>query len=181
MTTPLVDMVVAPVAADLLACLMTEMARTPTPPAQVCIRVGDRVDLLLSETYDECCAGTAWVRFARQYPSTNFPDMDEGKSPCDAKRWALVFELGAAHCGPVAGPGEVPSCEAWTQVAVTHFAYLAALRRTACCYTNDHRRDRKVLVVEGTPQTTEGGCTSVTLQLMISALGCDLVCSDRST
>jgi hypothetical protein len=176
MTAPLYDLLIAPVAADLLACLTTEMAKTPVPPAQVCIRVGDRADLLMSETYDECCAGTAWVRLARQYPSRNFPIPDT-EAYCDIARWALVFELGAARCAPTSDVMAIPSCDDWTATAVTHYADLAALRRTACCYAADNRRNRKVLVSEGTPQTTEGGCTSVIMQLTISALACDPVCT----
>lgn len=178
MTTPLYDMMIAPVVADLLACLTTEMGKTPVPPAQVCVRVGDRVDLLLSETYDECCAGTAWVRLDRHYPSRNFPEPDEDASPCDVMRWALVIELGAARCGPTPDIGEVPSCEDWQEVAVTHYADLAALRRAACCYTNAVRRERKVMINDVPEQTSEGGCISSTMQLVISALACDPVCRE---
>lgn len=176
MTSPLFDLVVAPVVADLLACLTVEMGKTPVPPASVCVRVGDRVDLLMSTTYDECCAGLAWVRLARQYPSRDFPNADGLASPCGVTRWALVFELGVARCAPTADADAIPSCEDWTGAAVTHYADLAALRRTACCYENSHRRERRVMVEDAVPQTTEGGCTSITMQVTISALACDPVC-----
>lgn len=180
MTAPLYDMIVAPVVADLLACLAVEMGKTPVPPASVCVRVGSRVDLLLSEFYDECCSGLAWVRFAQQYPSRNFPDPDGDVSPCDVSRWAVVFELGAARCAPTGDVGSIPTCDDWTAVAVTHYADLAALRRTACCYAAAHRRERKVAVSEAVPQTTEGGCTSLTMQITISALACDPVCKESA-
>jgi hypothetical protein len=178
MTSPLYDMLVAPVVADLLACLTIEMGKTPQPPASVCVRVGNRVDLLLSDTYDECCAGLAWVRLVRQYPSRSFPDPDEGVSPCDVARWAIVFELGVARCAPTGDLGTIPSCEDWTAAAVIHYADLAALRRTACCYATQYRGQRKIVVSEGVPQTTEGGCTSLTMQVTISALACDPVCKE---
>lgn len=181
MTAPLYDLVVAPVAADLLACLMTEMAKVPDPPASVCVRVGSRTDLLIAETYDECCAGLAWVRFADQYPSRDFPEPDGDVSPCGVARWALVFELGAARCAPVGDATSVPSCDAWTAAAVHHYADLAALRRTACCYENDHRGQRKILVNNGGPGATEGGCTIVTMQIIVSALACDPVCKGSVT
>lgn len=176
MTAPVYDMLIAPVAADLLACLTEEMGKTPQPPSQVCIRIGNRVDLLISQTYDECCAGTAWVRLVSQYPSRNFPDLDEGASACDVARWALIFELGVARCAPTPDIDSIPSCDEWMALAVTHYSDLAALRRTVCCYANDNRRDRKVVIAEGVPQTMEGGCISVTTQVTISALACDPVC-----
>jgi hypothetical protein len=178
MTTPLVDLMVAPVAADILACLTVEMSKTPVPPDQVCIRVGDRVDLMISQTYDECCAGLAWLRLVQVYPSQSFPDPDTGSAPCGVLRWALVFELGAARCAPVAESG-VPTCEQWQAAAVTHFADMAALRRTVCCYEREVKPDRQVVVSSGQiPQTTEGGCTAVTMQITVSARPCDPVCRE---
>jgi len=178
MTTPLYDLVVAPVVADLLACLTVEMGKTPQPPASVCVRIGNRVDLLLSEIYDECCVGLAWVRLVRQYPSRSFPDPDETASPCSVSRWALVLELGVARCAPTGDAGTIPTCEDWTAAAVTHYADLAALRRTVCCYEKAHHPDRKVVISDAVPQTVEGGCTSVTMQVTISALACDPVCRE---
>lgn len=177
----LYDQVIAPVASDLLTCLTEEMAKTPTPPDSICLRVGDHVDLLISQTYDECCAGLAWVRWAGQYPSSqgNFPSIDVSASPCEVTRWALVFELGAARCAPVAGVEGVPTCDAWLAAGVEHFADLAALRRAICCYANANSYQR-VLVGEAEPQTTEGGCTSVTIRVTISASACDPVCREDS-
>lgn len=179
MTTPIVDMMVAPVAADILACLAVEMAKTPKPPAQVCIRVGDRVDLLISTTYDECCSGTAWVRLVNMYPSDDFPDADRSVAPCSVQRWALVFELGAARCAPVAEDSDVPSCADWLEAAADQFADMAALRRTVCCYEQSVRRERMVIISEGLqPQTTEGGCMSVTMEIIVSANPCDPICRE---
>jgi hypothetical protein len=176
---PVVDLMVAPVVADLLACLATEMAKVPKPPSQVCVRVGDRTDLLVSTGYDECCAGTAWVRLVEVYPSTNFPTADADPKPCGVLRWALVFELGAARCAAVPDETGVPSCDDWLALAVDHYADLAALRRTVCCYEQQVKYERKVVISDSQrPQTTEGGCTSVTMQITVSAAACDPVCRD---
>jgi hypothetical protein len=178
MTAPLHDAVVAPVAADLLACLVVEMNKTTTPPASICLRSGTQVTAQLSETVDECCLGLAWVRFVRQYASgqSNFPDPDGMVSPCGVLRWALVFELGAARCAPMAPESTVPTCAEHVDAALVLFDDLAAIRRALCCYATANKPDRLVFVSDAVPGDAEGGCQSVSMQVTISARACDPVC-----
>jgi hypothetical protein len=173
----LLDPIIAPVAADLLACLATEVAKTPDPPASVCLRPGDRVDLLLSTTYDECCSGLAWVRWVNQYPSANFPDPDEVASPCGVTRWAVTFELGVARCAPTSDAQTVPSCDQWIANTLDTYNDLAAVRRALCCYATTVKYQRLVYVGTAQPQTAEGGCVSVTMQVIVSAQACDEGCT----
>jgi hypothetical protein len=180
MTTPISDPVIAPIAADLLLCLADELAKVPNQVGletrPVCLRPGDRVDLLISQTSDECCEGLSWVRMARQYPSgqQRFPLQDDRVTPCDVLRWAVVFELGSVRCAPTAEAEDLPSCEEWTETTLNQYDDLAALRRVACCYQRQHT-DRLIAQDVGEPITTEGGCTGVTLLLTISAPACDCV------
>lgn len=178
MTSPTPDLVVAPIAADLVLCLAAELAKVPNPvstePRPVCLRPGDRVDLLIAQNRDECCEGLSWVRMVRIYPSgrQSFPAQDDSVSPCGVIRWAVVFELGAARCAPVAEPEVLPSCDEWTDATLNGYDDLAALRRAVCCYEREHP-DRLVLQDAGEPVTLEGGCTGVTTLVTISAPSCD--------
>lgn len=178
MTSPIPDVTVAPIAADLVLCLAAELAKVPNPagvdPRPVCLRPGSRVDLLISQNNDECCEGLSWVRLVRTYPSGRqpFPTQDDSVSPCDVLRWAVVFELGAARCAPTAEPEALPSCEAWTDTTLDSYDDLAALRRAVCCYQRQHP-DKLVLQDAGEPITLEGGCTGMTILVTISAPSCD--------
>lgn len=178
MTSPIPDPVVAPVAADLVVCLAAELAKVPNPPTAtprpVCLRPGDRVDLLVSQTQDECCEGLAWVRLVRMYPSGQqpFPAQDSRVTPCDVYRWALVFELGAVRCAPTPDADAIPTCDEWTDTTLNEYDDLAALRRVACCYQRQYS-DRLILQDAGEPITVEGGCTGVTLLVTIGVPACD--------
>lgn len=178
MTSPVSDTTVAPIAADLVLCLAAELAKVPNPvvhtPRPVCLRPGDRVDLLISQTQDECCEGLSWVRLARMYPSgqQQFPLQDGYVTPCDVLRWAVVFELGAVRCAPTAEAEDLPTCDEWTDTTLNEYDDLAALRRAVCCYQQQHT-DRLISQDAGEPITTEGGCTGVTLLVTIDAPSCD--------
>lgn len=180
MTSPISDPVVAPVAADLLLCLSIELAKVPNPvsgePRPVCLRPGDRVDLLISQTQDECCDGLAWVRLVRMYPSVRgkFPSQDSDVEMCDVLRWALVFELGAVRCAPTPEAGDLATCDEWSDVTLNQYDDLAAIRRTFCCY-QEQNIDRLVSVDSAEPITVEGGCTGVRMLATISAPSCDCV------
>lgn len=182
MTSPVADTTVAPVAADLVVCLAAELAKVPNPvsadPRPVCLRPGDRVDLLISQTSDECCEGLSWVRMVRMYPSgqDRFPTPDGATTPCDVLRWAVVFELGSVRCSPTPDADTLPSCDEWTDTTLNQYDDFAALRRAVCCYAQSHT-DRLTIISSGEPITTEGGCTGITLLVTISAPSCD--CPDE--
>lgn len=178
MTSPVADPMVAPIAADLVVCLAAELAKVPNPVSvgvrPVCLRPGDRVDLLISQTSDECCDGLSWVRMVRIYPSGHgrFPAQDGETTPCDVLRWAVVFELGAVRCSPTPDADVLPSCEEWTETTLDQYDDLAAIRRAVCCYAQGNT-ERLTIISSGEPITTEGGCTGVTLLVTISAPPCD--------
>lgn len=180
MTTPITDPLVAPIAADLIACLTREIAKVPNPPnpitvRPVCLRPGDRVDLLISQNEDECCEGLAWVRWVRAYPSgqNQFPAQDDTVSPCGVIRWAVEFELGAVRCAPTPDIENIPTCDQQTDVALNGYDDGAAIRRAACCYAITHPYDNLVLQGVGEPMTTEGGCVGVAYLVTISGPACD--------
>lgn len=176
MTTVIADSVVAPLAADLVEALATEMALVPNPPATprvVCLRPGDRVDLLISTNDDECCSGLSWVRMVSIVPSGDaFPGADATTSPCGVTRWAVMFEVGAVRCAPTPGGSDIPSCEEWTDVTLACYDDGAAIRRAICRYATEHPYDL-VLQGEGRPLTTEGGCVGISYLVTMSAAACE--------
>lgn len=166
------DPVVMPVAEILLDCLSAEIAKVPTPPAQVCLRLGASVDLLLSTTRDECCEGLAWVRLVSFYPSREFPEQDLLYQNCPSQ-WAVVFELGVARCAPRPSATELPDCDTWTLLASDIMDDAAAMRRVATCCFPESYPDKPVLAGLWEPITTEGGCAGGTMQLTVSVDPCD--------
>lgn len=184
MTTPIPDPLIAPIAADLVTCLTAEAAKVPNPPASprvVCLRPGDRVELLISQTEDECCSGLMWVRYVRDYPSGQqaFPTPDDRAIPCGVTRWAVQFELGAVRCAPTPDPELLPSCDEWTDTTLGVYDDGAAIRRAICCYAASHEYDATVFQEEGGPLTTEGGCVGIAYLVTISGPACD--CQGAST
>lgn len=169
---------ISPIAVDLVAALTVAFAvvpNSPSTPRVACLRPGDRVDLLISQTADECCQGLVWVRWVRSYPSgqTSFPSPDGAVSPCQVIRWANEFELGAVRCAPTPDADRLPTCDEWETVTVGVYDDSAAIRRAVCDYVNGAGNDRLVLQREGRPLTTEGGCVGVTWLITVSAPACD--------
>lgn len=175
MTSPVVDPVAQPILDALLLCLEEQVARVPVPPLAVCMRPGDRVDLLIAQGRDECCEGLAWVRLAQIYPSSTFPDPDEGYVKCPTG-WGVVVELGVARCAPVGDESHLPTCDAWTETVNHTTADAAALRRTLMCFRAlpEHRFTLHVI---GTwePLSTEGGCVGGAMTVTVRADYCDVL------
>lgn len=169
---PVADPMFTPVADLLVACLHEQIQRVASPPAVVCLRPGDRVDLLLSTNEDECCRGLAWVRRSTSYPSRAFPDPDQTVQRCSPTQWAAVFELGAARCAPRPPAQRLPSCDEWTAVTRAVDDDYAAIRRAVCCYA-EQRPDDLYLIGQEQPLTTEGGCVGTTLTVTVAVPACD--------
>lgn len=173
MSQPVVDPVAQPILDALLVCLEAEVAKVAEPPASVCLRPGDRVDLLMAQGRDECCEGLAWVRLASVYPSTRFPTPDESFERCPGG-WAVVVELGVARCAPVGDEHSLPTCEHWVD-SVNHVtADAAALRRTLMrLRTLDDFHHTMTVAGTWEPMTTEGGCVGGAMLVTVKAPMCD--------
>lgn len=169
----IVDPVAQPVLDAVLGCLEVEVARVPSPPGAVCLRPGDRVDLLIAQNRDECCEGLAWVRLAQVYPSSEFPDQDVDYSKCQ-KGWAVVVELGVARCAPVGDERTLPSCDEWVASVNDVTADAAALRRTVMrLRTLENFRHTMTITGAWEPMTMEGGCVGGAMLLTVHASMCD--------
>lgn len=175
MSAPLVDPVAQPILDALLVSLEKEVARVPNPPAVVCMRPGDRVDLLVSQYQDECCSGLAWVRLAGIYASNNFPTENDAPVKC-LTGWAVQVELGVARCAPVGDENRIPTCDEWTLTVNDTTADDAALRRTLMRFKliEDYRHTL-YLPGQWLPMTTEGGCVGGARVVTVAAPACDVL------
>jgi hypothetical protein len=179
-SAPLPDLLVAPLAVDLLTALTAEFnaldAAHHVEPRQVCLRPGERMELLLSANQDECCSGLVWLRPAGNWPSAQagFPSPDERVEPCDIRRYAVAFELGAARCAPVGTVETLPTCDEWADTTLATLEDGAALRRALCRFkAMDGHLDRLVYQGQQSPMSTEGGCVGVTITVTIAGDSCD--------
>ncbi len=170
--TVMTDPSVLPITTTLLGCLQEALAETPDPPANVSLRVGTTVALLLSQTRDECCEGVGWVRVAAIYPSENFPIPDATWSSCGPLQWAAVLEMGVARCAPTPEADDMPSPDQWNTLAEAVLADAAAMRRAVCCFA-DVETDRMHLAGLWQPLPVEGGCVGGTMQLTVAVDNCD--------
>jgi hypothetical protein len=174
------DDVVSPIAVDLLTCLTTIFGElddlTGDHRRPVCLRAGQRTELLASTTQDECCNRLVWCRWDGMWPSsqTAFPQVDNRVSPCGTARWATRWELGASRCAPIGTAQTLPTCDQWIDVSSAALEDAAALRRAVCCY-QQLDVDRLVYIGEGRPMSTEGGCIGSTIIVTIAADVCDCI------
>lgn len=170
--TTMTDPGVLPVAERLLDCLQTALADVADPPANVSLRVGTQVELLLSQTRDECCEGVGWVRVASIYPSAVFPQPDLQAVPCWPVQWAAILEMGVARCAPTPEASELPTPDEWNTVAETVLSDAAAMRRALCCFT-DLDPDRMYIPGLWQPLPADGGCVGGYMQATIAIDACD--------
>lgn len=136
------DTVVLEMANEMLACLVTELAANPDPPANACLRAGDLVihDANAATSTDTvCCPGLAYVRVGDMYPSSNFPDPDGGSQAgksngCYPVRWVVEMVMGVVRCVPGMGNPAGPTCADWTLAATHDLNDMDAMRRALCCW-----------------------------------------------
>jgi hypothetical protein len=168
-----VDQSVSPVLLDLLDCLRTEVDRLLHPPANVSLRPGSVMELLMSQGRDECCEGVAWVRVIQVYPSSTFPIQDlVWDGPCGPAAWAVQVELGVARCAPTPDMSEIPSSDVWDALSLQVMDDAAAVRKAVCCYTASNL-DRMILEGQWLPTAVEGGCVGGAQILTVAIGACD--------
>lgn len=89
--------------------------------------------------------GMAWVRLARLYPSTRFPNPDTAPvNVAITGPSAAILEVGVMRCLPVAGASggvSMPSESQQMEATLAQVSDEAAIRRTLVCATELKRRD----------------------------------------
>jgi hypothetical protein len=170
------DPVVMPLARELLECYEQELAKLANPPASVGLRPGSVVDLLMSTTDDECCAGLAWVRPASFNPSNGpFPTQPQAATKQGPLAWAVNLELGYARCAPTPDANSIPTNEQWDEVTQGVMDAGAAMRRAVCCWIQRHKPmgAQQALVGQSSWISVEGGCTGLVLPVSLQGPACD--------
>lgn len=152
----------------LLDCLRGALADHSSPPAQVCLRVGEEVRQDLSIYEDECCAGLAYVKINTVYPSATFPEPLEDPTNCVTGDYAVELEMGIFRCAPVGDQNYTATCEAWTNTATLVGMDLAAMRRAVVCFRGTLVPGDYLLVRPWIPLGPNGNCTGGTMPVVVS-------------
>lgn len=132
------DTLIYPRLVELAACLCTEIEASGLfHGEELCfcgLQFGDLVPIDLLEK-KSVGAGVAWVRMAQAFPSTSFPNPDEGSGTC-ATLLAYEVEVAIARCVPILDRnGKPPSVAQSLEAARLQLADMAAMRRAvACCF-----------------------------------------------
>lgn len=160
---------------NLLACLTVQVQAAANVPSRIGFLVGASAVEDLSVYDDMCCDGTAYVRFASSYPSSNFPDPDPGTRNCDPIAWATIWEVGIMRCAPVGSINFITDMPTWALTNVQQMTDNNSLELTATTYKQIYASgqfDAGVLVGQITPLGPAGKCVSLTMSITIQAIGC---------
>lgn len=162
------DLLVRPVALQLLACFETALTNqhgtvlmpNGTMPSEVCFRVGEIVSADASVYQDVCCSGLAWVRVTDIFSTSDdfpAPDTNVVITGCGPLAWGVTFELGVLRCAPTGDEYTIPSCEDWTALQEAIFLDQAAMREAMCCLIGLHDPG-SIAIGSWSPLPTSGGC-----------------------
>lgn len=146
----------------LLNCLCNQLALTPAPVTNCCLRTGATASI----GSDLCACGMAWVKIGNIYPSSNFPAQDTSPQPCGAISNVLELEMGVSRCRPAGDPLNPVSCAAETALAITLANDREAMRQALCCAVGPLERDAWV---DGgsAPLEAQGSCIGVVHTLLV--------------
>lgn len=162
-----------PLAKVLLNCLQEVLTtQTDNPPQHFALRVGEQVPFDLSENEDLCCEGLAYVKINRVYPSTAFPNEDEGFMPCGPLAWAADLEMGILRCSPTGDINFMPTDAEWADATELVAEDSAAMRLAIACF-----RDRVSEGIEWVPRSwipigPVGACTGGTQIVTVGFIPC---------
>ncbi|MFI5493589.1 hypothetical protein [Actinoplanes sp. NPDC051859] len=174
MTAPVTaDEVAWPIATGLRSLLRAALADAVGGAPASCAVVPGR-DVAI----DDCCAGQAWVRIVRVYPTTaaEFPNprgTAVGDGCDDGVSWAVELGAGSARCAPSADDyGNPPADELLEDAARTLADDAARIRRSVL---RDLRRVDgvdEVFMAEQSSVGPSGGCVGQELLLTVLTVMC---------
>lgn len=154
----------------LLECFRGAFIDHPSPPATICMRVGEEVRQDLSMYEDECCDGLAYVKINQVYLSTAFPEPDATVTNCAPDQWAVDLEMGVFRCAPVGDIENVPLCEDWEKSAAVVALDAATMRRAIRCLRGELPVGDQLLVRQWQPIGPQGNCTGGSMIVTVSFL-----------
>lgn len=173
------DLLLLPIALELLECFRTALELQTNPPGIICLRAGDAVAADIGQTFDECCEGLAWVRPAGFYMSGTqtspfpSPSTDEAIFACGVPAWGFSMEMGALRCIPT---NHRLTCTEWTNVTAQQLADAKAMRAAVCCLEAAHDPG-DVALGTWSPLGPAGGCLggTWTVSFLVSNV-CEVNC-----
>ena len=173
------DLLLLPVALELLNCLCTALNQQTNPPEICCLRAGDSVTADIGQYYDECCSGLAYVRPAGFYMTGTqegpfpSPSTDQAINACGVPAWGLQLEMGVLRC--IQTSGQI-SCATWTDAVVQQLADAKAMRAAVCCLEQLHDPS-DVALGAWTPIGPAGGCLGSVWQVSVQVSNvCEVEC-----
>lgn len=165
MTTPAVPQY-WPLLTRLRECLCLNLAATVGgSPARCCVVAGNAVAL------DDCCDGTAWVRFEQIEGS----DLDAFPGPsnlqstgsCGQTIAAITVGIGVMRCASTMDEdGNAPDCAALEHEALIMASDIDALFKTAHCCADEAQGVILSSIGQYSPQGPQGGCVGGELQIV---------------
>jgi hypothetical protein len=174
-----IDLLLLPVALELLECLCTALNLETNPPGICCLRAGDSVTADIGQYYDECCQGLAWVRPAGFYMTGTIespfpsPSTDASINACGIPAWGLQLEMGVLRCVKTQG---LISCTEWNAAVIQQLADAKAMRKAVCCMEQLHDPG-DVAVGAWTPVGPAGGCLGSTWAVSVQVSNiCEVDC-----
>ncbi|ROP33452.1 hypothetical protein [Couchioplanes caeruleus] len=174
MTAPvLADDVAWPIAVGLRTVIRAALADAVGGPPASCAVVPGR-DVAI----DDCCAGQAWVRIVRVYPTTaaEFPNprgTAVGEGCDDGVFWAVELGAGSARCAPSADDyGNPPSDELLEDAARTLADDAARIRRAVLHDLRAAEAVDEVFVAEQSSVGPSGGCVGQEVLVAVLTVMC---------
>lgn len=174
------DLLFSPYADRLLACLCAQMQLLPEPqrPTRCCFRFdADMPTMGITKTgEDECKCGTAWVRVADWYITSDdtFPGADDSPEEHSCPRaWALVLEMGVGRCPPTGDESTLPTCDELNAFHQVMMDDASAFRKAIlCCFATVDPNEKFVI---GRPQRVgpAGKCMQQTLEITVMVVACN--------
>jgi hypothetical protein len=148
------------------------------PPATVAVVPGRDVAI------DDCCAGLAWVRIVRVFPSDpgEFPNARTAAVTADGclggLYWAVELGVGSARCAPTEDDAGVPPTGAELEASAFALADDAGrIRRAVLCGLPGLEEVDEVAIGEQTNVGPSGGC--VGQELLVTVLTRACVCGEE--
>lgn len=171
------DQVAWPIAAALCDCIRTALrSAIGGSPASCCIIPGRDVAI------DDCCAGQAWVRIVRVYPTLpgEFPNPRPtplGAGCDDGACWAVELGAGTARCAPGQDDAGLPPSDAAQELAARVLADDASrIRRAVLCCLPAVDGVEEIVVGEQSSAGPSGGC--VGQELLVTVMTSICVCEE---
>lgn len=178
------DMMVMPVLNAAKACLKGLSSVWPNAPAKYQLRTGNAFTASADNTFDECCAGIAWVRGGVRYPTEDFPIQKTTVGDGVETDWAVMLEFGVQRCIPTQGDdgvyGSVVTEGQWDAATQQEEDDASMLRKAACCLRDTYHYSnglvmgyRGMIIGVETPLENSGPCGGIMLAVTIRVPACD--------